>query len=196
MTVADAVAVADLQRSAFPAPFPEDLLWKAEHVVRHCEIFAAGQFVVTVEDEIVASCTNCLVSDARWAAHLPWEQSIVDLYLSGHEEVGTTLYGVDVTVHPEHRRQGLARLLYSARFELVGTLGLTRFGTVCRMPDYQNDSHGRSPVEFARAVVSGSAADRTLSPLLRLDMRFVGVIEGYMDDIESGNAGAILEWNR
>ncbi len=48
--------------------------------------------------------------------------------------------------------------------------------------------------QYARVVVEGKATDRTLTPLLRYGLGFVEVIENYMDDEESGNAAALLEW--
>jgi len=100
------------------------------------------------------------------------------------------LYGVDISVHPDYRGRGVGRALYAARFDLVRTLGLTRFGTACRIPD----RCGQPATAYTTAVAMGVLQDRTLTPLLRYGLSLVGVIEGYMEDEESGNAAALLEW--
>ena len=44
------------------------------------------------------------------------------------------------------------------------------------------------------AVNSGEITDRTLTPLTKMGLTYKGIIENYIEDEESGNAGAILEW--
>lgn len=195
MCESDLGGVAALQRACFPEPFPLDLLWNESHLANHVNLFPEGQFVALFEGRIVASCTNMRVSDATWEAHLPWEEVTGGLFLPNHDNAGMTLYGIDISVHPDFRGQGIARRLYGMRFDLVSELKLTRYGTVCRMPDFA-DSGLRSPESYASQVVAGTKVDRTLTPLLKMGLAFEGVIEEYMDDEESGNAGAILSWQK
>jgi hypothetical protein len=74
-------------------------------------------------------------------------------------------------------------------------LRLRRIATACRLPDFAvARREGAGDVRaYVQSVVSGSVTDRTLTPLLRYGLRFVEVIEGFMDDPESGNAAALLE---
>jgi len=194
LTVADFPAVVALQRCCFPAPFPKDSLWAAEHLASHLQ-FPEGQWVATADDQVVASATTMLVSKAIWEAHLPWEQVTGGLHLSGHDPVGEILYGIDISVHPDFRGQGIARRLYEARFNLVRERNLAGYGTVCRLPGFSTWAEvNRGTVEeYAERVAIGYLRDRTMTPLLRLGLSFVGVIMDYMPDEESGNAGAILE---
>jgi GNAT superfamily N-acetyltransferase len=104
------------------------------------------------------------------------------------------LYGLDISVHPRHRGKGLARALYEARFHLVRSLGLARYATACRIPDYHLHSSVLSPESYAELVEKGALIDRTLTPLLRLGLRLVGVCREHMEDWESRNAAALLEW--
>jgi hypothetical protein len=48
--------------------------------------------------------------------------------------------------------------------------------------------------EYAKQVDSEQTTDRTMTPLLRYGLKFLGVIRDYMPDEESANAGALLEW--
>jgi GNAT superfamily N-acetyltransferase len=193
-TRADIAGVVELQRDCFPPPFPEDLLWQAEHIAHHLEIFPDGQWVAQQDGRIVASCTNLILDEANWQAHLDWENTVGGHFLRAHAPGGTTLYGVDLSVAPASRGQGIGRRLYKVRFDLVRTMGLARYGTAVRMPDYLAKAAGRTPHDYAHAVAEGSLTDRTLTPLLRMGTQWKGVIENHMDDEESGHAAAILEW--
>ena len=190
MTPQDIPAAVALQRACFPAPFPENLLWKAEHLEAHLEQFPQGQLVAEHNGQIVASASSLIIAEDNWQAHRDWDTTVGGPFLANHDPHGTTLYGVDISVHPEYRGQGVGRKLYEARFELAKTL--KRYGTACRIPDYSK--WGKGTVEqYVEAVARQEATDRTLSPLLRYGLTLRGVIHGYMDDEESGNAAALIE---
>jgi GNAT superfamily N-acetyltransferase len=193
----DVPAVVALQKVAFPPPFSEDLLWDPDHLVRHVELFPEGQFVGELESQVVASCSNCIVSEAKWQAHGSWTDTVGGPFIENHDPNGSTLYGLDVSVHPDVRRAGIGRAFYNARFDLVRSRGLRRYGTACRIPDYRPylEGHpGTDAEEYVSAVLRGVTTDRTLTPLLRYGIRSLGVIEDYMEDAESRNAAALLEW--
>jgi hypothetical protein len=196
MTRDDVAEAVGLQMLAFPPPFSEDLHWGSEHLLRHIKLFPEGQFVAVAGGEIVGSCSNSIVSEPGWQAHGNWGQTMGGPFLRKFDRTGTTLYGLDITVHPSRRRIGIGRAFYFARFRLVEDLGLTRYGTGCRIPDYRSFADRNPTVgvhAYAKRVVAGELQDRTLTPLLRYDLKFLGVIENYMEDFESDNAAALLE---
>lgn len=196
MTRSDVFAAVQLQKLAFPPPFSEDLHWSHEHLFRHIRIFPEGQFVAELGGSIVGSCSNAIVSEAGWQAHGSWGATMGGPFLRRHDRDGSTLYGLDITVHPDVRRTGVGRAFYAARYKLVEQLGLTRYGTGCRMPDYRTykTQNPLTDVQaYANKVVAGEVIDRTLTPLLRYGLEFIGVIENYMEDFESANAAALLE---
>jgi len=190
----DVLGAVALQKQAFPPPFSEDLHWDPEHLYRHIELFPEGQWVAVFRGEIAGSCSNTIISEERWQAHAGWGATVGGPMLRGFRRDGTTLYGLDIAVHPSHRRQGVGQRFYEARFDLVRQIGLKRYGTACRMPDYLANSDGGTTQEYARRVVDGEAQDRTLTPLLRYGLSFIDVVENYMEDRESGNSAALLEW--
>ncbi len=185
--------VAALQALAFPPPFPSELHWQAEHLRAHLEVFPDGQFVAKVGNRVVASCSNCVIDESNWESHKSWSQTVGGPFIKNHDPSGSTLYGLDITVHPDFRRLGIGRSFYRARFQYVRLNGLTRFGTACRLPDFQN-SGLESQEEYVRSVISGELTDRTLTPLLRYGMNFKAILPNYLEDPESGNAAALLEW--
>ena len=195
MTIDDVPGVAALQRACFPAPFPEDSLFHPSHIATHVSLFPAGQFVAALADgTVVASCTCMRMERARWERHLAFVDSTGGLALTRHDPKGQVLVGIDISVHPEYRGQGIAGQLYSARFAYVRENLLEMYGTVCRLPDFVSEAHGLTPHGYAQAVADGWRRDRTMTPLVRIGLVYRGVILNYMDDPESGHAGAILEW--
>lgn len=185
-----------LQRACFPAPFPEDLLWTPAHLESHRGLFPEGQWVAEIDGQIVGSASSAVVSEETWLAHLPWEQTLGGFDFSGHQPEGTTLYGADISVRPEFRGRGIARLLYEERFQLVRRLGLRRYGTACRIPDCQAwvGQHDATVEAYVQAVLTGQTQDRTLTPLLRLGLSILDVLHGYMADEESMDAAVLLQW--
>lgn len=196
MTPADFDAIVAAQRLCFPPPFPEELLWSRQHLSGHVELFPEGQLTAIVEGEVAGSASSLRVTRARWQEHADWDDLTGGLSLERHEPEGAILYGADISVHPSMRRKGVGRALYRARFALVRELGLDAFATVCRMPDCRAwmQTHQGRPIDYARAVERGEAKDRTLTPFLKMGMKLMGVDEDVMEDPESLDAGARLEW--
>lgn len=190
----DLVPVAvSLQAACFPPPFDPELLWKPEHLERHIETFPEGQMAAIIDGHLAGTASSLIIAEEVWQAHMDWDRTVGGHFLRNHDRQGSTLYGADISVHPEHRGRGVARALYDARFDLVRKRGLMRYGTAVRMPDFA-DSQCVTPAEYARQVEGGVLIDRTLTPMLRIGLNLVGVAENHMEDAESGNAAAILEW--
>jgi len=130
-------------------------------------------------------------------AHRSWSETVGGPNIEHHDQQGTTLYGLDISVHPQYRGRGVGRALYAARFDLVRAQRLTRCGTACRIPGYVQwslDQNKPNVEQYVDEVVNGKISDRTLTPLLRYGLRFLSVIHDYMDDEESADAAALLEW--
>ena len=195
MRIEDIPAVVALQADAFPPPFNPDFLWQSEHLFAHIQKFPGGQFVAEQDGVLIGSCSNTLIVGTVWDQHGNWNATVGGPFLEGFSPDGEVLYGLDISVAPSSRRRGVGRAFYETRFHLVHQNGLSRYGTACRLPDFATSSF-LSPAEFASAVVSGDAFDRTLTPLLSYGLTFLGIIDDYMEDPESGNAAALLERRR
>jgi GNAT superfamily N-acetyltransferase len=188
----DIDGVIALQRACFPEPFPQDALWQRHHLEAHLANMAGCQFVADIDRLIVGSASACRIPNETWDAHQPWEQTLGGFVFEAGDPHGQTLYGADISVHPDFRGRGVARLLYQARFDFVRENNMDRYGTACRIPDCQ--ASGLDPSSFAQAVSNGTLTDRTMTPLLRMGLTYLGVIENYMEDEESLDAAALLEW--
>jgi len=197
MTSEDLAGVVELQKSAFPPPFPQDYHWDPHHLQQHIDIFPDGQFVAELEGRIVGSCSNTIISEERWRAHENWYLTVGGPAIRGFTRKGTTLYGLDIAVEPSVRRQGIGRAFYEARYALIRSLGLTRYGTGCRIPGFSQYHRLHPEVDVHRygaLVAVREVTDRTMTPLLHMRLTFLEIIEEYMEDEESANAGALLEW--
>ncbi|MBX3117663.1 MAG: GNAT family N-acetyltransferase [Fimbriimonadaceae bacterium] len=194
-TIAGAIA---LQRECYPLPFPAELLWQPEHLAQHIKVFPMGQFVAMSDETVVGSSSTLIISEENWLSRSDWETTTGGHFMKNHDPNGKTLYGMDISVHPDFRGIGVGKALYQVRFDLVQSLGLTRFGTACRIPGLRRwlDANYGDALSYCLMVANGELTDRTLTPLLRYGLRFVHVIENYMDDEESCNCTALLEWDR
>jgi len=188
----DVIPAAALQRVCFPPPFPDELLWQPNHLAHHLTLFPEGQFVATHHGQVIASCTNMILADQHWLA-TNHDAVIGDYFLKHHTPSGSTLFGVDISVHPDHRGQGIARRLYQARFSLVRQLNLARYGTICRIPDFAVSAL-TNPDDYVTQVQLGIATDRTLTPLLRLGLTPQDSLPSFMEDEESKHYGVRLTW--
>lgn len=192
----DVFGAVDLQSACFPPPFPSHHLWSVEHIERHLKVFPLGQFVCLDNGTVIGSASSCIVTEAAWTARGSWNETVGGPFIERHDPAGTTLYGLDISVHPDWRGRGVMRSLYRARFDLASKLGI-RYGTAVRIPGYdayQVQNAGATPEEYVEAVISGQITDRTLTPMLRVGLQSRGVIRNYMEDQESHNAAAVLEW--
>ena len=191
MTADDVPGVVALQPDAFPPPFNPDYHWRPEHIATHVATFPEGQFVVEDAGRIVGACEN---ERLRYEAidWTDWMSVTGGPRIGGHIPDGDAIFGLDIAVALSHRRRGVGRMLYEARFDFVRRHGLRAYVTGCRLPDLA--ASGTEPEAYAREVVAGIRTDRTLTPLLRMGMTFVALLPGFMDDPESRNYAARLEW--
>ena len=113
----------ELQRVVFPT-LAEEELFRAEHYLKHVELFPEGQFVVVDGDKVVGmTSTLRRPLDLQHTQHTFAEVSEGG-WLTSHDPAGEWMYGADVGTHPDYRGRGLARALYAARHETVRSLGL------------------------------------------------------------------------
>jgi len=185
--------VVELQKLVFPPPFSDELHWDVEYLQIHLDVFPEGQWVALDGNSVIGSCSNCRTSEERWKSHRNWWEAVDGPSIQGFDPNGSTLYGMDIGVHPKYRQQGIGRLFYERRFLYVEEQAMTRFGTACRIPDYSHH-RGLSLEAYVEGVVEERLTDRTLTPLLRYGLTCLGVKRDYLPDPESDDAAAGLEW--
>ncbi|WP_318246789.1 GNAT family N-acetyltransferase [Bacillus norwichensis] len=115
--------------------------------------------------------------------------------MRNHNPEGKTLYGFDVTVHPEYRGQGLGRLLYGARRQVCQTHQLKNIMFGGRIPHFHKYADRLSVSEYIERVSEGKIYDPVLTFQLRNGFTVRAILENYLpDDEESLAYATLMEW--
>ena len=184
----------ELQRLVFPTLAEEELIL-ARHYLRHLELFAQGQFVITYHDQVVAATTTMRSDFDFDHYHHTFNETIAGGWLTNHNPEGVWLYGLDVSVHPDFRRKGLATLLYDARQHLVNALQLKGQITVGMLNGYGLVSKDMSGEAYYAELLAGNRKDPTVSTQIKVGFKPIGLIPDYLNDPSCGNYGVMLVWD-
>ena len=172
--------------------------WERPQLESHLNVFPHGQLVAvdTVTNSVVG-CASSLIID--------WDEYRFDAdeldrtaggWFTNHDpEHGRTLWGADVESHPDFRRMGIGRKLYTARRQLCRELNLLRIRAGARLRGYREYRDAMSPEDYVIRVVNRELNDPTLSFQLHHGFRVLAVIRGHLKgDRESCGHVAIIEW--
>lgn len=187
----DAEGVAELTQLVYG----KDIGFEPQDVVDLLDIFPDGQVRIRIDDKVVACCSSLIVNfDDYGPQHTLVE--ITDHYrITNHNPNGDTLYGFDVTVHPDYRRRGLAKMLYQARRDICKKYNLKRIMFGGRIPGYHLYADELSVHEYVQQVVEGKLADQVLTFQLGSGFKVLDIIEGYLpEDEESMGYATLMEW--
>ncbi|WP_035154610.1 GNAT family N-acetyltransferase [Cohnella thermotolerans] len=189
----DFAGLIDVQKACFPPPYPSELWWNEAQLNEHVTRFPEGALCVEMEGRIVGSMT-ALRRTLRGDERHDWASVTDDGYIRNHEPDGDTLYVVDICVRPEYRRFGLGRWLMHSMYETVVHLGCRRLLGAGRMPGYHRVADRLTPEQYVEKVKTGECKDPVLTFLLKCGRLPVGVVRDYLEDEESGNNAALMEW--
>ena len=190
----DIEALIDIQRECFPAPYPSELWWNREQLLRHMERFPSGALCAEVNGQLVGSLTTMIASfDPDHAQHT-WAEMTDNGYIGTHNPDGDTLYVVDISVSPAARGLGLGKQMLQSAYELVIALRLQRLLGGGRMPGYGSVRHELSPERYVEEVLHGRRRDPVIGFLLHCGRTPLTVVPNYLDDEESANYALLMEW--
>ena len=182
-----------LQRLAYQTLAEEELL-KEEHFLSHCKIFPEGSFVALENDVVVGLGSGFLTDFDFDDYNHSFQEIIAGGYYSNHDPNGLWYYGGDISVHPQHRRKGIARRLYNARKDLVKKLNKRGIVAGGVLPTYAQYKDSLSVQEYVDKVVAGEIFGRTLSVQLRNGFKVRGLLENYIQDEASDNWSTLIVW--
>ena len=111
-----------------------------------------------------------------------------------HDPNGDSLYGADISVHPDFRRLGIATMLYKARKDLVIKYNLRRIIAGGRLINYCNYAEKFSPEEYVQHVINEQISDQVLTFQLRNEFKFIKILPNYIKDSRSLNYATFIEW--
>ena len=186
-------ALARLQIDCYPTLGAGELLDEG-NFRRHCEIFAEGNFVALRAGRVVGLGAGLLVDfDFAHTEHR-FMEFIGGGNYEGHRPDGEWYYGADISVHPDHRRRGIARRLYEARKGYIVAANKRGFVGGGLIPGYADYKATLSPREYVDRVIAGELRDPTLSVQLRNGFAVRGLLRDYLEDSASDNWATLLVW--
>ncbi|AST91863.1 GNAT family N-acetyltransferase [Sutcliffiella cohnii] len=188
----DFTSLMKVQEESFPPPFPSELWWNEEQLSNHVKLFPEGALCIEVDGRIAGSMTGLIV-DYHNEDHT-WEDITDNGYIRNHNDNGNTLYVVDICVSPQYRKLGLGKHLMQSMYEIVIEKKLTRLLGGGRMPGFHKQAESLTPSQYFDAVVKGELKDPVITFLLRAGRTPVKVVENYLEDADSCNYGALMEW--
>jgi GNAT superfamily N-acetyltransferase len=170
----------------------------ARHVAEQLERFPEGQFVAVVreggEEIVVGTATTLRTDRPPEATPLTWREVIGDYGLPRHVPTGRWLYGVEIAVHPDYQRRGIATALYRARLALVPELGLEGWYAGGMLMGYHRYADVLTPRAYAERVIAGEIEDPTVTMQIHRGLQPRGIIEDYYPEPRAGGCAVLLVW--
>jgi len=183
-----------IQSETFPPPYPPEQWWNKEQLMQHVTLFPEGALCAQVDGMLAGSITSLIVDyDPMEPAH-SWADATDNGYIRTHKPDGNTLYIADICVRPRFRKLGLGKWLIQSLYHVTVEQGLDRLLGGGRMPGYHQHAHEMTAQDYLDAVVRGDFKDPVITFLLRCGRTPVGVAADYLEDEESCNYGALMEW--
>lgn len=187
----DGEAAVAIEAVSYPYLDPDHRLL-ASDVAGHARLFPEGSFAVVDGN------------DTLWGMALGWRldfdlerplHTIEDVAdESMHDPNGDWYYGLDITVHPAQRGQGLGALLYEARRQLVRTENLRGMLAGGMIPGYRAVMDTVDAPTYIIDVVEGRRTDPTLNFQLRQGFEVRGLLPGYVNGTAGGGIATFLVW--
>lgn len=194
VTKKDISGIVELQKAAFPQMAAEGVYWKQEQLEAHIKVFPEGQICAEYDGKIIGSCSSLIIIlEPEYKEHT-WKEACGDSFFANHNPKGDTLYGADVSTHPDYRRLGVATKLYRARRELVQKLNLRRIIAGGRILNYVEFAKKFTPQEYVDYVIKGLINEPVLCFQMRNGFKFIKILSNYMKDPRSLNYATFIEW--
>ncbi len=187
-------ALEQLQRDCYPTLGAQELMSVA-HFASQYAIFAEGQIVILDGARVIGQGSGFFIDfDFEQPGHT-FREICDNLYFRNHDWNGAYYYGADISVHPDYRGQGIGKLIYTARKEVVrkyNKRGIVGGGV---LPGYVHHKQTLTIQEYVDRVVAGELFDPTLSFQLKQGFVVRGLLENYLEDSASDNWATLIVWD-
>jgi GNAT superfamily N-acetyltransferase len=194
ITKNDIPKVVDLQKDSYPDMAAYGMIWPSSFLQSHMNIFPEGQLCAEVEGKIVGSASSLIVSLRSDHADHTWDDITGHGLFTNHDANGDSLYGADISIHPEFRNKAIGTMLYNVRKAMTIRLKLRRMIAGGRLYNYHRYAGIMSAQEYAEKVVKGELSDPVLSFQIKNGFRFIKVLSDYLYDKRSLNYASFIEW--
>jgi GNAT superfamily N-acetyltransferase len=186
-------AISDICRIVYPHDTP----YTAAELAEHLALYPQGQFVAEhlPSGQPVGVHFTLRLRMIDYHVDDPWDVLTARGTFADHDPHGTSLYGADVFVSPEHQHHGLAHALTDATRALVVAERLWRMVGGSRLPGYGAVAGSVPADQYVRDVVAGVRTDPVLSAHLKDGWQVVRPIHGYLQaDPDSADWAAVIQW--
>ena len=173
---ADWEGVVKLQERCFPGMDP----WTKEQFESQLRIFADGQIGVEYQGKLVASSSSLILDFELYKDWHDFDEISDRGFIRNHDPDGTTLYGIEMMVHPNFRGLKLARRLYDARKKLARERNLMRIVVGGRIPGYAGHADQMSAREYIERVMNKELQDPVLTTQVSNGFVLKRLIAGYL----------------
>ncbi|KAF6242489.1 histone acetyltransferase [Nitrosopumilus sp. b1] len=190
----DIPKIVELQKASFPTMAAEGVYWKPDQLTAHLKVFPEGQFCAEYKGNIVGSCSSLIITmEPEYKEHT-WKEACGTSIFENHDPKGDSLYGADVSTHPDYRRLGIATKIYNARKDLAIKLNLRRIIAGGRLINYCDYAKQFSAEEYVKKVKKHEIKEPVLCFQLRNGFKFIKILPNYMKDPRSLNYATFIEW--
>lgn len=175
--------------------YEPSIAYDREHLESQLEVFQEGQIYIKYKGKVVAGCSSLIVNFEDYGVNHSFDDITDREYIRNHNPNGTTLYGFDVTVHPEYRKMKLGRRLYEARRELCRKLNLKNIMFGGRIPYFHKYADKLTVNEYINQVTQWEIYDPVLTFQLKNGFSVRAIMENYLpEDLESLKYATLMEW--
>ena len=188
----DLEEVVKMAEAAFGNP---DIAFEKKHYESHINIFPEGQVCVEYDGEIIGASSSVIVNYDEYGHDHSFEEISGNNYITNHDPAGSTLYGIDVVVHPSYRHLKIGRRLYEERRNLCKRLNLKNIIIGGRIPNYHKYAHKMTAKDYVKQVEKHKIFDPVVRFQLTNGFKIRDVKEKYLiDDEASLEYATIMEW--
>jgi GNAT superfamily N-acetyltransferase len=194
-TLADADALAALNRAAYPDLVQDGVVFAAEQLRGHQLRFPRGQIVAEHEGRVVGALATFILPRAiDGLAHHTWMGVTDGGSFDRHDPAGDTLYLADIYVDRAAWGMGVGRVLYGALFAMCRELRLINVIGGGRLYDFVDAPEHVTAEAYVAEVVRGERRDRVLISQLRAGFEVHGLLPGYLHDWRSRHCATLIVW--
>ncbi len=187
------VQLAQLQRDCYPTLGEQELM-NVEHFAAQYDVFPEGQIVALDGDRVIGQGSGFFTDfDFDHPDHT-FEEICAGFYFTNHDPDGDYYYGADISVHPDYRGQGIGKLIYAARKDVVRRYGKKGIVAGGLLPGYAEHKHEMTVQAYVEKVLAGELFDPTLSFQLKMGFELRGLIQDYIEDSASDNWSTLIVW--
>lgn len=190
----DIPSIIQLQEQSFADLAKIGNIWSTDELKSHLEIFPDGQLVAELDGKIVGSATSLIVRLKSEYAEHNWNDVTGNGLLTTHDRKGDSLYGADISTHPQVRHKGIGHKLYQGRKDITMKFNLKRMIAGGRLYNYCEYADRFKPTDYAKEVVDCKLHDLVLSFDLINGFKFIKILPNYLEDARSLNYASFIEW--